>query len=159
MHGRKTQIQMMETIAVLAVFFILVVLGFVFYSNSINDKYAVDNSEIVQLNAVKISQRISSLPELQCSQDNIILDNCIDELKLNVFHDVVTDNKIHYFDLFSFSRISVSKVYPKNGGVLLYDVPLEGHSYKMVSNIPISLWDPIKDKISFGVITIETYSK
>jgi len=157
---RKSQINILETIAVLTVFFILVVFVFIFYSNVFESRVWIENEENAQSNAIKIAQRASSLPELQCSQENIVLGNCIDLLKLAAISDIIKENEIHYFDMFSFSRITINEIYPDVEGLaVLYDKPLEEYSNKIVTNIPITLFNPINNKNSFGVMVVEVFSK
>lgn len=159
MHKRKSQIQMMETIAVLIVFFILIILGFVFYSNMFKKNIGYDKEEIMQLNAIKVAQRASFLPELQCSFGNIIVDNCVNRLNLKALSKVINRNAVYYFDRFSFSKITVKEVYPGNGEWVLYDKPLDSYSSKSVLDIPISLFDTAENKNSFGVMHVEVFSK
>ena len=97
--SRKSQIHMMETIAVLAIFFILVAIGLIFYSSVVTRNVAIEKEGNNQLNAVRIVQMASFLPELQCSQENIIIDNCIDILNLESMPEVINENQIYYFDL------------------------------------------------------------
>jgi hypothetical protein len=150
---------MMETIAVMFVFFILVVLGFVFYSNVLKGNIEIQREESIQLQAIEVAQRASTLPELQCSEDNIVSDNCIDLLKLEAAAEAIQDNELFYFDRLLFSKITVREVYPESYQWMLYDRPLDDFSDKIVSNIPISLLDPITNKNSFGVMTVELFLK
>lgn len=150
---------MLETISVLAIFFILIMLGLIFYSKAIASSIGIDKEESIQLGAIKISQKISFLPELQCSQQNVVKDNCIDLQKLEAMPEIIKENEVHYFDQFSFSRIIVNEIYPGENEWILYDRPLEEYSYKIATNIPISLFDPIENKNAFGIISVETFSK
>lgn len=156
---RKSQIQMLETISVLAIASILILLGLVFYSVMFKSSIEVEKGESMQLDAIKIAQRSSFLPELQCSQENIIIDNCINILNLEALSEIINENKIYYFDKLSFSRIIVNKIYPDNEEWVLYDRPLEQYSDKSVTNAPILLFDPVEDKNYFGVMRIEVFSK
>jgi len=158
MH-RKSQIQMLETISVLAIASILILLGLIFYSGMLKSSIEVEKGEGTQLDAIKIAQRSSFLPELQCSQDNIIIDNCINILNLEALSEIINENEIYYFDKFSFSRIIVTKIYPDNEEWILYNRPLEQYSNKIVTNSPILLFDPVEDKNYFGVMSIEVFSK
>ena len=156
---KKAQIHMMETISVLAVFFILVILGFIFYSNVLRSNFELEKEENIQLESIKIVQKVSSLPELQCSQDNVVRDNCIDIFNLEALSEVIDQNEIHYFDMFSFSKITVREVYPGNNEWLLYDRNLEDYSQKIVTNVPITVFDPIEKRNSFGVMKVEFFVK
>lgn len=162
MHKKKSQIQMLETIAVLFIFFVLLLIGFIFYTSVLKSSIETQKEESVQLIAIEVAQRASSLPELQCSEDNIVSDNCIDLIKLETASTVIQANDIHYYDRLLFSTITVTRVYPldpvKNKWTL-YNRTLEEFSNKILTNIPISIFDPITNKKSFGVMTVELYLK
>src|SRR3989344_5606509 len=100
---KRAQIQIGETIAVLFVFFILIIIGFMFYVKVIKDNIDIEKEEMSQLRSVGISQRIMFLPEIQSSEDNIIIDNCIDILKLDYAQSIMKENEIYYYDLLEFS--------------------------------------------------------
>lgn len=163
MYKKNAQIQMLETIAVLFIFFILLLIGFVFYTNVIKGSIEIQKEENVQLKSIEVAQRASSLPELQCSEDNIVSDNCIDLIKLETASIVIQANDIHYYDRLLFSTIKVTRVYPKDpladNEWTLYDRPLEEFSNKILTNIPISIFNPVTNKKSFGVMTVELYLK
>ena len=165
MFKKNAQIQMLETIAVLFIFFILIAIGLVFYSNVLRNNIQLQKEESVQLNAIEVAQRASSLPELQCSEDNIVSDNCIDILKLDAAPSIIQDNEIHYYDRLLFSKITVQEIYPnyedctRDECKILYNRPLDEFSNKIVTNIPISLFDPVKNTNSFGVMTVELFLK
>lgn len=157
---KKAQIQMMETIAVLFIFFILIVLGFVFYGNVLKGSVANQQEQAQQLQSIELAQRVSTLAELQCSDDNIVSDNCIDVLKLEAASRIITQpaNEIYYYDRLLFSEVKVQEIYPEaTNEWILYSNPLEEFSSKIVSNIPISLRDPITKKHAFGVMVVELY--
>jgi len=155
----KSQIHMLETISVLAVFFILVIVGFVFYSNFLQSNFEIEKEENIQLDSIKIVQKVSSLPEIQCSQDSVVRDNCIDVLNLEALSSVISQNEIHYFDMFSFSKITVREIYPGKNEWLVYDRSLEAYSQKIVTNVPITVFNPVEGKNDFGVMTVEFYVK
>src|SRR3989344_9507334 len=97
--GKKSQIQMGETIAVLFVFFVFILIGLIFYVKIIKGNIESDKEEASQLRAIGIAQRVMFLPELQCSEDNIIRDNCIDWWKLDSANSIMKDNEPYYYDL------------------------------------------------------------
>jgi len=150
---------MLETISVLAIFSILILLGLIFYSGVFKSSIEVEKEERTQLDAIKIAQRSSFLPELQCSQENIIIDNCINILNLEALSEVINENEVYYFDKLSFSRIIVNKIYPDDEEWVLYNRPLEQYSDKIVTNAPILLFDPVENKNYFGVMNIEVFSR
>ena len=159
MKNKNAQIQMMETIAVLFIFFILVVMGFVFYAKILKGNLELQKEESVQLNAIEVAQRASSLPELQCSEDNIVSDNCIDILKLEAASGIIQQNDVYYYDRLLFSKITVNEIYPDDNEWTLYSRPLEDFSNKITTSIPISLFNPTKNKNAFGIMTVELFLK
>ncbi|MBI2541141.1 hypothetical protein HYV80_00325 [Candidatus Woesearchaeota archaeon] len=156
---KKAQIQMGETIAVLFVFFILVTVGFIFYVKVIKGNIELESEELSQLKSVAIAQRAMFLPELQCSEDNIAIDNCIDILKLDSAQALMRENEVYYYDLLEFSDISISQIYPSEAKWNVYSRKTDEFKSKFVTNAPISLYDPITRKHGFGVLTIETFLK
>src|SRR3989344_6723449 len=156
---KKAQIQIGETIAVLFVFFILIIIGFMFYVKIIKSNIELETEELSQLRSVGISQKIMFLPEVQCSEDNIIIDNCIDILKLDSAQSIMKKNEIYYYDLLEFSDVSVLQIYPDEAKWNLYSRKIEDFNSKFVTNVPISLYDPATRKHGFGVLTIETLFK
>lgn len=156
---KKAQIQMAETIAVLFVFFILVVIGFMFYVKVIKGNIELEKEELSQLKSIGIAQRVMYLPEVQCSEDNIIIDNCIDILKLDSAQKLMTENEIYYYDILEFSDISVVQIYPNSAKWNIYSRKTNDFKSKFSTNVPISLYNPNTRKHGFGILTIETFVK
>lgn len=157
--GKKSQIQMGETIAVLFVFFILVIIGFIFYTKVIKNNLELEKDEQAQLRSVGIVERVIFLPEVQCSEDNVVKDNCIDVLKLKSAQDIMKQNEVYYYDLLEYGNISISQIYPSELKWTLYSRNLDSPKNKFVTNVPIMLYDPVTRKNGFGVLTVETLSK
>ena len=153
----KAQVQMGETVAILLVFFFLMILGMVFYVNVIKAKSSTEKEDHDQLDAVTILKKALSLPELQCSSQNIIADSCIDLLKLTAASQFLPQHQENYFDFFGFSVIRVQEIYPSHQNYLLYSFPLDKYSSNSSTNAPISLLNPVTGTNAFGIITIETY--
>ena len=155
----KAQIQIGETIAVLFVFFILIIVGFIFYVKVIKDNLELEKDELSQLRSVGVAQRIMFLPEVQCSEDNIIIDNCVDVLKLGTAQDLMKENDVYYYDLLEYSNVSIIQIYPNEAKWNLYSRKTDEFKSKFVTNVPISIYDPVIRKHGFGVLTIETFTK
>lgn len=163
MH-KKSQIQIGETIAVLFVFFILIAIGLIFYAKVIKDNIELEKDELAQLGSIKIDQIMMSLPELGCSKDVVKeVQNCIDVLKLESAQNIINkrENEIYYYDLFEFSEINVSQIYPTEFKLNVYSRVLGfgNFSNQFVTNIPVSLYYPITSTNGFGVLTIVKYSR
>ena len=162
MNNKKAQIQIFETIAVLVVFFILLGIGFIFYTKVIKSNIESDTAEISQSKSVSIAQRVMFLPEIQCSEDNVPKEDCIDTLKLDSAISVINkpENSLYYYDLFEFSDISIKEIYPSSGvAIQLYSKITTDYKNKFQTNAPVTLYDP-KTKINkFVVISITTQTK
>lgn len=156
---RKSQIQMGETIAVLFVFFILIVIGFMFYVKVIKGNIELEMEELSQLKSIGIAQRVMFLPEVQCSEDNIIIDNCIDILKLDSAQSLMRENEVYYYDLLEFSDVSIVQIYPTEQRWNIYSRKTQDFKSKFVTNVPISVYDPAARRHGFGILTIETLIK
>ena len=155
----RAQVQMGETIAILLVFFFLIVIGLIFYVNVIKAKAVVAKEENSQLEAISVLKKTISLPELQCSRQDIVSSYCIDLLKLEAASALMPQNQEHYFDILGFSTVSVREVYPISRNYTLYRSSLEKYTSKSSTNTPISLLDPISGTSAFGIITIDTYAR
>lgn len=155
--NKKAQIQIGETVAVLLVFFILVIIGIVFYANVVKRDVGIQKEKSSQIKSIGIAQRIMFLPELQCSEDNAIKDNCIDTFKLESAQSIMKENQIYYYDLFEFSEVNITGIYPEEYKRNLYSRKIKDFSNKFVTNVPISLYDPYAKRHGFGVLTIENF--
>lgn len=155
----KSQIQIGETIAVLFVFFILVGISFIFYAKVIKSNLETDREELSQMRSIGIAQGVMFLPELQCSEDNVIRENCIDLLKLQSAKEVMSSNIIHYYDLLDFTEINITQIYPEKTKWELYSRRIQDYNNRYLTNVPVSLYDPIAKTYSFGILSIETFDR
>lgn len=152
---RVAQIQIMETISVMLIFFMLIVLGFVFYIRTTGYTQIEKITKIQELESIRVSQAISFLPELQCSSKNIIDDMCFDKYKLDAFLGL--DHTFYYNQLY-YSNIVVTKIYPGTEySWRLYQKDGNGTSY--MTFIPILIYDPVEKTNSFGVLTVQSYAR
>lgn len=157
--NKKSQIQIGETIAVLFVFFILIIIGFIFYVKVIKGNIEFEKDELSQLKSIGIAQRVMFLPEVQCSEDNIIIDNCIDILKLDSAQALMKENEVYYYDLLEFSDVSIVQIYPTEAKWNIYSRKTDDFKSKFTTNVPISIYDPAARRHGFGILTIETLLK
>ena len=162
MH-KKSQIQIFETIAVLFVFFMLIGIGMIFYvriykSNLETTKYGYSQSK-----SVAIAQRVMFLPELQCSEDKVIKDSCIDALKIDVAKKMMEANQIYYYDLLELSEINITKIYPNLAKVpeptTIYSRKTGMPSSSFLTYVPISIYNSTTRTYEFGILSIETQAK
>jgi len=155
----KAQVKMTETIGVMFVFFLLVIFGFVFYARIQASNYQNTLIEENEKRAVEVSQRASTLPELQCSSNNIITDSCLDILKIESMSNMFKssqDLQISYYDSFESSRLIVKQIYPSKQEWLIYERTTNNTGF-FFTPIPVSLYDPINNRHNLGILEVTYY--
>ena len=154
---RKSQVQIFETIAVLMIFFILITLGFVFYSKFANSSINSQREDAAQIDSVSMAQRVIFMPELQCNGDNVV--NCVDKLKLESAPPIISANQAEYFDLLGFSDVTVLQVYPTTYKWTIYSKKIKDYSASFTTTIPVSIYEPTGKLYTFGMLNITSYTK
>ncbi len=152
MKSKKAQTRMLETIAVIFAFFLLAAFGFVFYANMQADSDKIKLEAEKDTMMLKIAKLAISLPELQCNNRMY----CMDEINMKTFFDTRPATKSEYYDLFKNSVITVEKVYPTPESPVTIYSKQKGSSKKTMW-LPISLYDPVKDSTSFGILRVDLY--
>ena len=153
----KAQIKMGETMAVLIIFFFLLMFGFAFYAK-VQEKLVGDRyKENINLQVLQVTKKASYLPELQCSVLNVREDNCFDVHKVEVFYDLVKDNRTYinqYHNIFGFSDIILQEVYPGDSKYMIYNSSVVNASQTLSSRVPVSIFDGGTDRYSIGLLII-----
>ncbi|MBU1623129.1 MAG: hypothetical protein KJ597_06150 [Nanoarchaeota archaeon] len=113
--NRSAQVRMTETIAVLFIFFVLILFSIIFYYQYQKVSFKEKQEELFATRAMDLTLRTLFLPELICSKGDAEPEaNCFDLMKLRhvnqTFYDHLND---YYFELFSFSKIIVHQYYPE----------------------------------------------
>jgi hypothetical protein len=163
MIDRKAQVKMGETIAIMFIFFILLIVGSVFYMNIQRTTVSRDIQQNYELRAVELSQIISFLPELQCTEANVVTASCFDIDKILGLSAVINNPKdasalLLYDREFGQVKIEVQRIYPPAETIHLYANEKPGYTSAPVTHIPISLFNASSGKRSFGVLDITVYS-
>lgn len=151
---------MAETIAILFVFSLMIGFGFIFYAKIQRTSLKETASKNLDLASIEVTQRVSFLPELQCSSKNVITDNCIDVLKLNALKNRLTPDLQAelYFDMLKYSNVTIIQIYPgEEKRWILYENIKEGASF-VFTPVPISLYNATTKKYSFGILEVRYYS-
>jgi hypothetical protein len=157
--SRKAQIKMFETIAVLVVFFFILVFGVSFYFVLQRSSYNRQVERNAQLLSVQISQKISDLPELDCALTGIQIDNCVDKVKLEKLDSALEDDakQLVYFSVLGYSEIYLHTVYPEFQKYDIYENEPGSYSSAYRNQIPVLLYDPVESKFEFAVLEVTTY--
>ena len=154
---RKAQMKMFETIAVLIIFFFLLIMGLVFYANVERKSISQKQEEFDELKEVELAQLISAMPELECPT-TLETENCVDLYKLKALTNdrkpsFFKNNINYYFDIFGFSTITVDIIGSES--YVLYDNK-QGESSSRI-NVPVSVYNPITKTKEFGILNITSY--
>lgn len=154
---KQAQIRIGETIAVLFIFFILLVFGFVFYSRIQAGQITQEKEESLAQKSIKFTQVMSYLPELQCSKINIPISiNCLDLYKIRSAQNLFKEQRNTYFEAFGINA-TVKAIYPEEQTIVVFeDVPPNWNS-RVQTPVPISLYDPINNTYSLGILTVSVY--
>lgn len=120
--NRRSQIQLTETIAILFIFFILLMVGLVFYYQYQKSALKEKGKELATARTIDTTLQVLFLPELLCTKGDAELeDNCLDVMKLRHANETMQEHREeYYFSLFSFSNITVHALYPKEEVYYLY---------------------------------------
>lgn len=183
--AKKSQMKMGETVAVLVVFFILIMVAMVFYTDFKKTSIEKKRLEAQELKGIEIANMISFLPEIKCSDYMCVgCTDAIDIIKLRMMIDgydlpIVLNNRLVYVPQFIYSSISVKLIYPEmstglledmgyteklgypadyvfNGVWQLYDEKREKSSYNSIF-IPVNLYNAYTDECYFGVLNVSVY--
>ena len=155
---------MFETIAVLVVFFFLIVFGLAFYGMMSAKSFEREGERLLQLEAVNLAQKVSFLSELDCSQTAIQKENCFDKYKIEAFSSLLNsslDAQEYYFYTFGFSSIKLRQIFPESKDYVIYDRPKQRWTSQLMTPIPIVIYDEPAGRLgkySFGVLEVITYS-
>ncbi len=162
--NKKAQIQMGESIfAVIIVIFIIVFI-LIFYSNSQQQEASTQQQKSVDLSSISLAQLVGTLPELGCSEREVIDVSCFDITKINAFVLTTTKQKAlteeYYATQLGTITISIKEIYPLTQMWVLYNNSLNA-SQAQIRQIqkPISLLDSITGDYAFGVIYITFYTR
>ena len=135
----KAQMQMTEIVVVIFIVIGLFVLGVIFYSVNLQSSISKSQLEERDLRSNVILNRVLNLPELQCTRQNIVDSNCLDNSKVKAFKNTLeTNNEIlkYYSGVFGRSRISLRVIYPNEGEEIEIFVFDESES-KIVKEVPV----------------------
>ena len=155
----KAQVKMFESIAILIVFFFLLVFGISFYSMLQNSGTAKDKENTVQLKSVTISQKITALPEFDCAITGVQIENCLDVHKIIVMTALLQqeEKKIAYFPVLEYSTIKVYHLYPgEQWTTTVYDHQGD-NTRKIPTFYPMVLYNATSKHFDFGVLEVDIY--
>lgn len=169
MRNKKSQMQIMESIIVLFIFFIIFILGFVFYTKVFMKSAGETMREQSELRAIGKAHMASDMPELQCTRGGEVDVSCVDKWKLDVVSSkyvkeddvefknpdsLIEKSESYYSDIFGYSEITVIQVYPEPDpdadtpkiiNWTIYSKKPDKYLKKTPINIPVIIYDPTAD--------------
>jgi hypothetical protein len=169
MIGKKSQMQMTESVFVVFIILIIIVMGFVIYSK-FQESSIRDNERMLRnIDIIKLANRISSWPELECSLSGTERFVCLDTLKLDILGDFINKSTgsdtyafNYYYDLLKESKILVTEVYPplahreNQKRWILYYNPGETPVTDSIL-VPVNLYNPLSETFSMGMLEMQIY--
>lgn len=185
---KRAQIKMGESVGILVIFFLLLVFGFSFFGKVSQSSLAKSEQEAFELKSVNVAQMFLFLPELQCTEQESVDVDCIDIYKMNellkltstkpdgtgAFPGYDEKTRLYYFNLFGSAKVTLVQVYPDpgldpfitNNGFTLYtdgSRPFYGnlatkYTKKLATNIPVSIYNPLRNTYAFGYLKVEVTS-
>ncbi len=153
---------MTENIAIIMIIIFILMFGFIFYSKVRSASIQGKLKEYSELDLVKTSQTISSLPELSCSVESLTDVGCINKLKLEAFIELGLQEEYYeyYRGLFGKSQVTFNSTFPDDSiNIELYNNPFNGTNNRDSIFIPINIFDPINETVNFGYIQIIKYTQ
>ncbi|MBI4449343.1 hypothetical protein HY641_04945 [Candidatus Woesearchaeota archaeon] len=151
---------MFETVAVLVIFFFLIAFGLSFYFLVSKTQASKEYERTLQLRSITFTQKIATLPELDCVRVTVQVERCFDSLKTDAFRHILQNPGIKddYFALFGYSNVTIQEIFPSVHTYQLYDRALPNASASIPTTIPILLRNPHKNTYSFGVLRVTLYA-
>lgn len=166
-NERKGQMKMMETIGVLLVFFILVGIVLVFFAGTQRTSVTDSKSSLANAKSIESAQAADFLLEMQCSEENIPVDNCIEIEKAQLLGNMTAHdsqlNYEHYYPTFGYATISIEQVYPYStmGKIIVYNNTLNRSYGNSTFTFPVLLYSSKKGvspkRYNFGILNVISY--
>lgn len=156
---RKAQIKMGETIAILFVFFFILVIGAVFYVRLQASSTQQSLTETFERRAVSLSQVISFLPETQCTEANVVKPSCFDLYKVEALAELSdsAEYKQFYIRELGISKIEIDQIYPAGQRWTIFNNTPDFFIEAPITRFPITLYDAPDEKYYFGILEVTVY--
>ncbi|HLC97667.1 MAG TPA: hypothetical protein VJC21_02710 [Candidatus Nanoarchaeia archaeon] len=171
---KKAQIHMTETIAVLFIFFILILFGLIFYAQFQKSAFKEKAEELLQKRATETMLKVLFLPELICSERSLTEDNCFELAKVQAVVDgnlleggrgvdteIDQEKRDYYFSIFSYATIKVQQLSvaadENDEPYVLYDHPLPKFTKSEPTFFVVALKEA-PDTYHFASLAVTVYS-
>ena len=171
MRRKKAQVQLGENVVVLVIFFFLLVIAVLFYANIQKSKIKAQQMEFQKIQTIDLKTIISTLPELLCTENEDVTENCIDIINLNSLASYWNSVKGrpqsqirgYYRYRFGTTDISVKMLDPLTRNWTerwqIYSEPIKNWTSNSTVYMPVSLYNATSNDYSFGVIELVVFSR
>jgi len=167
--------------AVLIIIIVLIVFGFIFYAKYVEGKIKGATSTAREDEAYAVIGLAANLPELHCSENNVMEENCYDILKIKHMQAMLSDSTniyLYYQGIFKNTKLTIYEIYPgfapTNDGwmaeaddakknytdpvyYVVYDSEPENVVQKIPARIPVKLYNPLTEETKLGIIEVIKY--
>lgn len=161
--------QMTESVFVVFIILIIIVMGFVIYSKFQETSIKENERMIRNIEIIKMAQKMSSWPELECSLHGTQRFVCLDAAKLTTLGDFIQTSRQtdsygfnYYYDALKKARITIKELYPPLSNAdnlnqwVLYNNPGRTPVSDLVL-IPVNIYHPVSKTFSMGIIELQIY--
>ncbi len=160
---KKGQVHLTETIAVIFIFFVLVLFGLIFYYKYQQIDFKEKQEELLASRAMETTVRALFLPELLCSRGAAEPeDNCIDLAKVGPANRVFSDRINYYFEIFSYANITLQEVYPNSSSEpkVIYSKPKGNWTKSEPTYFVVTIRDEEQGQVNYryGYLKVEVFS-
>jgi hypothetical protein len=158
----KGQLKMLETVAVLLVFFFLFGFGLQFYVSFQVGELEKLRNQFLGMDADKLNNMLVSSSLLRCSMVGVDQGPCVDKYKAEVMIDIMASSSPERQALIrrlGQTQIILSHVYPAGADEVLYDISPAADEIKntRTNRIPVSLYDPLTGSYSLATLEVVLY--
>ncbi|MBR9702618.1 hypothetical protein GOV10_01150 [Candidatus Woesearchaeota archaeon] len=165
---KRGQLQSMETIIIVIILVLLTLMGIWFFAKATDNQIESTSTKLKLATLQTTGKKLSYLPELSCQSGGAETELCIDIIKAEILSEWLTNSskdyheelRIHYYQMFGDTRITIQQVYPEDffdpesNDILLFNGTTSLSVYAQA--LPISLYNPIDGQTYLGVLYAET---
>lgn len=109
---KKAQLQIMENAFVLLAIFFILMLAVIFVAANQRNARLEKLEMFKERDSIKKSRALDFLPEMTCSEDNVIDPNCYDILKIIAFKELIQEEQLYYNEMLGNIYIIVRRFDP-----------------------------------------------
>jgi len=156
----KAQMRVLESVAVLIVFFILMVIGSSIYFGVQNSRLDKERVAYENAEALRALVKLQSLPELDCSFASAHTINCFDLYKLDAFSELSKSDVVQefYYPMFGDAVVNIYVVFPQELNFTIYDIHPVEYKSLIRKSMPVLVYDPVQSKYYFGMSELIKYA-